>query len=281
MNANELIDTYVADVAKRLPRGQRADVAAELRTILLDELGERTETADARRVVDAFGRPAEAAARYRPPLVVLDPADSRSFLLWSAIGLAVIWVLGALDVAANPTPNPAIADWWLGVAIPSLWWPGLLITMFALASYTRRRWPQTARWRPRQPEADEINRTGNVAALVFFVCGTVALVNPGHVFPWLTYHPEFLGLRATAVLALMISSLVLYAAVITAGRWTTVTRRIAIVLDLVFAVVLTWVVTTGRVFTEIRADELMWPVLAGLLLVFALDVTWKVRRERR
>ncbi|WP_061293867.1 HAAS signaling domain-containing protein [Herbidospora cretacea] len=105
MNAAELIDTYVADVAKRLPRRQRGDVAAELRSILLDELGDRADPADARRVIDAFGRPEEAAARYRPPLVVLDPADTRRFLHWSAGGLAVIWVLGAVSVALEPGPT--------------------------------------------------------------------------------------------------------------------------------------------------------------------------------
>ncbi|GLX93095.1 hypothetical protein Hesp01_10450 [Herbidospora sp. NBRC 101105] len=83
------------------------------------ELGGRIDPAAARRVVDAFGRPAEAAARYRPPLVLLDPADSRLFLRWSLGGLVVIRVVGAAQVAGEPGAG-ALASWWLGVA-PGCW----------------------------------------------------------------------------------------------------------------------------------------------------------------
>ena len=35
MNAHEIIESYVADVARQLPRKQRGDVAAELRNHLV------------------------------------------------------------------------------------------------------------------------------------------------------------------------------------------------------------------------------------------------------
>ena len=62
-----LIDRYVAEVARRLPRNKRADIARELRSSLLDELpadtaSEEDEVALLRR----FGRPEKVAASYQP-----------------------------------------------------------------------------------------------------------------------------------------------------------------------------------------------------------------------
>jgi len=45
MTANDLIEAYVTDVARRLPRAQRNDVAFELRALLREELQARAEGA--------------------------------------------------------------------------------------------------------------------------------------------------------------------------------------------------------------------------------------------
>ena len=65
MNANDLIDSYVADVARLLPRKQRDDVAFELRALLVEELDAKAEaahrapdTALALELLTGFGRPA-------------------------------------------------------------------------------------------------------------------------------------------------------------------------------------------------------------------------------
>src|SRR3984893_12952321 len=85
MTADELIDSYVADVVMLLPRKQRRDVAQELRMLLREEVGaaangqaSREETA--RALLASFGRPAEVAVRYGSPVTLIDPADTRSFL---------------------------------------------------------------------------------------------------------------------------------------------------------------------------------------------------------
>lgn len=73
MDPNAIIDSYVADVVRYLPRRQRADVALELRSLLDDELASRA--ADAGRPADpalvmelltTFGAPRDVADRYRP-----------------------------------------------------------------------------------------------------------------------------------------------------------------------------------------------------------------------
>ena len=64
MNANDLIESYVTDVAVQLPRKQRNDVAFELRALINEELQARAEAAGrgvdaamATEFLQAFGRP--------------------------------------------------------------------------------------------------------------------------------------------------------------------------------------------------------------------------------
>ena len=66
MNANDVIECYVTDVAMQLPRKQRNDVAFELRALLNEELEGKAEAA---------GRPAEGAPRRE---VIVWPAGARS-----------------------------------------------------------------------------------------------------------------------------------------------------------------------------------------------------------
>ena len=84
MDANEILESYVRDVADCLPRARRDDVASELRSLLAEELAGRAQEsgrppdrAMAMAMLQAFGRPAEYAQRYhaRPALVEM-PSQS-------------------------------------------------------------------------------------------------------------------------------------------------------------------------------------------------------------
>ena len=106
MTADNLVESYLSDVARLLPRRQRHDVALELRTLLTEELAAKAETAGrpadetmAYDLLRDFGRPAEVAARYRPAPAIIEPADTRRFLRISVAGLLVIWSLGLLNLA--------------------------------------------------------------------------------------------------------------------------------------------------------------------------------------
>lgn len=99
----ELIERYVHEVGRRLPQRQRADVEAELRSLLLDALEARAgvtpaesapSEADQIAVLVEFGPPAEVAARYAPqPRYVIGPR------LFDTYCLVVGIVLGALALA--------------------------------------------------------------------------------------------------------------------------------------------------------------------------------------
>src|SRR6185369_19901 len=98
MNVEDMLDSYVSNVVKRLPRRQRVDVALELKSLLAEELaGEDGIRPTPERTLErlrAFGRPADVAARYRPAVTIIDPSDSRLFLRASVVGVAIIWLVG-------------------------------------------------------------------------------------------------------------------------------------------------------------------------------------------
>jgi len=70
----ELLDRYVREVGRRLPRRQRADVETELHSLLMDALVDRVEGQEAEAapeaeqvaVLEEFGPPAKVAAQYMP-----------------------------------------------------------------------------------------------------------------------------------------------------------------------------------------------------------------------
>ncbi len=74
MNPNDVIESYVVDVMRRVPAKDRNEVGLELRGLLTEMLDDHAQTAG-RAADDAmvlgvlreFGTPAEIAARYRPP----------------------------------------------------------------------------------------------------------------------------------------------------------------------------------------------------------------------
>ena len=124
MNSNEVIDAYVTDVARRLPRRQRNDVAFELGALLREEVRDRADAAG--READAamteaflreFGHPADVAIRYRPAMHIVDPADARVFLRATIIGLVLIWVAGLVEHFAQPIRDSGVfftlvGRWW-------------------------------------------------------------------------------------------------------------------------------------------------------------------------
>lgn len=153
MDANDVIESYVTDVAVQLPRKQRNDVAFELRALLkeglqarADAAGREVDEAMATDLVRAFGRPGDVAARYRPPLTIIDPADGHAFVRATVIGLAIVWGLGLVMCLRQPIDSgsallTALGAWWGAAVIPSLWWPGVLVVSFGMASWARRRRP--------------------------------------------------------------------------------------------------------------------------------------------
>lgn len=148
MDVNEIIESWVRDVAACLPRSRRADVAFELRALVHEELAGRAEAAGrapdaamAMALLKGFGRPAEMAQRYHARPALVAATDTHHFLIW-ALGGAVVLVLHML------LGHPDID---LGGLL--LQWLGVLLVCFAAIDASRRRWPDALPWKPsRGPE---------------------------------------------------------------------------------------------------------------------------------
>ncbi|WP_432989787.1 hypothetical protein [Dactylosporangium sp. CA-233914] len=291
MSAEDLINAYVEDVTRLLPYKQQADVARELRALFREELGERdpgnSREETALRMLQEFGRPAEAAARYGRPVSVIDQADALSFLRWSVIGVVTIWLAGAIEAES-------ILQWWLGVAIPALWWPGVLVFCYGLAAWTRRRWPSTAVWKPRRGADGRVNRPGRVAAILFFIAGTLTLVFAARLLDWvsggkaapeaikaLTFDDDFLRLRGPLTLLCMVLGIVLFAVVTVAGRWSPALRKAEMAGNVLTAAVYALILLGGPILQAEASDEVFRAALALTVAIGLIDAFMQARRLRR
>ncbi|MCY7353560.1 MAG: hypothetical protein LH470_00435 [Lysobacter sp.] len=306
MNANDLIESYVTDVAVQLPRKQRNDVAFELRALLEEELQAKAEVAGrgvdaamATELLHAFGRPVDVAARYRPTLTIIDPADGRNFLWAAVIGLAIIWCAGLLMRLRQPIDSgwdflSALGQWWGSTVIPSLWWPGVLVVGFGVASWARQRWPRTSEWKPHTRDRIHGGRATMVMGLVGILCGLYVLIDPrwlldvlwgGRAAPAayeaLTYTDTFLQRQAPWLLVLILLNIPVFIAVIVSGRWSATMRRIQDGLGLVTCAVLAWTVLDGPVFLAPSSDRTVKFFLVLIVAFTLINMGIKLHRSVR
>ena len=304
MKANELIESYVTDVAVQLPRKLRNDVAFELRALLTDELQGRAEAAgrapDEAMTIDllrAFGRPSEVAARYRPPLTIIDPADGRAFLRATLVGLAVIWIAGLWmhwqqSVESGAGALHVVGRWWGGTVIPSLWWPGLLVVGFGLAAWAGRRRPQSLEWKPRAGDRIQGGRATLVLGIIGILCGIFLLSDPhwlldvawgGRAAPAayevMTYTDSFRQHQAPWLFGALALNVPLLIAVLVNGRWSPLLRRLQDGLGLLTCAVMAWTLLDGAVFKAVTTDRAF--KLALVLGIVSTLITLAIRLHRR
>jgi hypothetical protein len=305
MNANDVIEAYVTDVVLRLPRAQRNDVAFELRALLDEELqakaeagGREADAAVATAMLQAFGRPADVAARYRPTLTIIDPADGRAFLRATVIGLAIIWCLGLLEnlrpVDSGWDLLGVIGQWWWGAVVPSLWWPGVLVAGFGIGSWVRHRWPRTSQWKPRAGDRIHGGRAAKVLGLVGIACGLFVLFDPhwlldvvwqGRAAPAayqaLTYTDAFLHRQAPWLFGLIVLNIPIFVVVIAKGRWSATMRRIEDGLSLATCAAMAWTVMGGPVFMAPASDRMVKFLLVLITAVTLVTMGLQLYRRVR
>src|SRR5512145_2155464 len=91
-----LIDRYIAEVGKHLPRKQRADIQAEIRSTLEDMLEERkpaegsVDDAMTIALLKEYGSPREVAESYVGPRYLIGPRVYPTFELVTKIVVAVL-----------------------------------------------------------------------------------------------------------------------------------------------------------------------------------------------
>lgn len=304
MNANDVIEAYVQDVARLLPRRRRADVAFELRTLLAEELdgkaeaaGRAADAAMATELANAFGRPADVAARYQPTLVVIDPADGTVFMRLMVVGLVIIWTLGLMAAFGPVLENGehvlnALARWWTQTVLGSLWWPGVLVVYFAFAGWMRRVAPKSAAWTPRDPQRIGGGRTTLLLGIAGIAAGVAVLADPRAWLVWVSagqiapvaleafiYAEPFHSRQGPLLLALLALNIPLLLAVMVRGRWSPRLRTLQDALGLVSCVVMAWIVLDGPVLTAAVSNSIAKAAMV-LSIAFAV-IEFGVRRWQR
>jgi hypothetical protein len=283
MNASEVIETYIDDTVRLLPRRQRDDVAAELRSLLNEELHARAQESGrppdkslALALVRGYGHPNEVAARYQRPWAIIDPADSTSFLWAAVIGAAVLLVLGAMGERLPSLPGAADNLVKIGI----LAWLGFLVVAFGAKTWIRRRWPARVLWEPR--DRDRVNRVGTAVAVPIATACVVLYAAPTWVLDrvsggrfdtsWAAYTADLQRWRLPCFIGLLAGLLALLSFVAIQGRWSRLTRRINIGLNMALACLVLSFAVDGDIFQSSRVDEIARSVLGLVAVIYVPSV---------
>lgn len=192
-----LLDTYIAEVGSHLPRKNRLDVQAEIRSTIEDMLEDRSresgrpvDDAMIGEVLQEYGAPETVAAAYQPTRYLIGPRLYPTFELVVKIVFAVLTVMAlvgfALSFASKDTSGPIFITvlgknglQLLAALISAL---GYIVVVFAILE---RVLPQAefeekaSRWTPAdlnaEPDPDEIKRSSLIFEILFTTLGLVVL----------------------------------------------------------------------------------------------------------
>jgi hypothetical protein len=307
MSPETLIRAYVDDIAQRLPRSQRSDLALELTMLLTEELdaksaqsGRLPDEEMALVMLNAFGRPDDVAARYRlPSVVIIDPEDTRSFLISSSVGIVVVWVFGLATVFQHGPLQGwdslyLIRDWWFRFGLAALfWWPGLMMYIFASRATQRRiraRRPEPiGRVKYRALDRDRASRWSAALGIATALIGIVIMASPTAFFAaimpkgfptsWIEYRKDFAELGLPVLIGCWIASLIPAAVVVCSGRWFPILRRLQIALDLLWISVLMWLFFSGPIYQSRATNDIFKAALLPIALSIVVLAWFQIRRE--
>jgi len=290
----DLIDRYAHEVGQYLPHRLRADVEAELRSLLTDSVEEKAllggVPADdelAAKVLREFGTPKDIAARYAPePQYLIGPrlypAYRTAVRIMLPVLAAVVLALVVVGRFQNPGEPPSVVP--LVRATGSFLWSalvnlGIMTLVFALVERAiRQREAAGKAWDPSAlppvNDPDRISYFGRIFAL--YAIAALALLfnffpdwvavyvfrnNDASVYPLLT--PAF-GRYLPLINTWWALAFILNLAVLRRGRWTRTSRWADVGLEVFNAVILLLIVVGPPVF---HYDMLIKLLLQCFLIV--------------
>jgi hypothetical protein len=201
-----LIDKYIVEVGKHLPRKNRTDIEAEIRSTLEDMLEERTQNsgpadeATVMAVLKEYGAPHEVAGKYKSREYLIGPRLFPFFERVIRVVLAVVFgasLLGLITSLAQtgltgPEILSAIGKWISGLFSGMIAAFGYIAIVFAVIERTKignRFEKEFTEWDPkdleRENDPDEVDKADHVATVIF---STLALV----IF---NLYPDLLSIR--------------------------------------------------------------------------------------
>lgn len=251
---SDLIERYVYAVGGQLPRKNRADIQAELRSLLYDSLesqvGGNPSQDEVVNLLKEFGPPQKVAASYWPEgQYLIGPRLFPLFRMVLGIALLVFVIVQLVLLGVTAAFNPQALDL-LGF-IGSLWNSvlfafGMIVLVFAVLQYFDvRPGTESEAWDPRDlpevEEPDEIKRGELIAGIVFglifiaflafFVPNSVVIQNFFGQDVTIFLNPVLMPYLPLIILALLLGVLLdIY--LLWRGRWSTATHLIKIGINL-------------------------------------------------
>ena len=190
-----LLDKYVAEVGKYLPRNQRADIEKEIRSTLEDMLEERNQAgvADETAVVallKEYGAPRKVAESYIGPRYLIGPQLYPTFELVVKIVMAVLLGVGLFGYVMSAAITKSFAgteffsflgQFWMGLLGGMMNAFGSIAIVFAIlervlpASEIEKETKDE--WDPadlaKEPDPDEVKTSEAIVTIIFTVIGLV------------------------------------------------------------------------------------------------------------
>lgn len=278
-----LIDRYIHEVGRHLPRKNREDIQAELRSLLIDTLedrskGEPTE-ADIVAVLEEFGPPKKVAASYFPEgQYLIGPTLFPVFRLVVVIAMASVICAQLLSIGitvffSNTTLN--LMEIFTVMMSNFLIVLGFVVIVFVILQWLDVKAEITDdTWNPRNlPEISEfepVNRGGKI----------VGIMAAAFILRLITFYPDQIGFLnhpgaelffENPVIVRYIDLISLFLIVCIAldiyllwqRRWQKVTRTAKIVLDTFSIIILALLVQGHTAWLVERNAGGFFPSLAG------------------
>jgi hypothetical protein len=189
-----LIDKYVAEVGKHLPRKQRSDIERELKSTLEDMLDEQKQAdgpaseAETIALLKEYGAPRDVAESYVGPRYLIGPRTYPIFSLIVKVVMAVLLGVGLFGYFTSTFITgefietgilSSFGKFWAGLLGGMINTFGYLVITFA---FLERVLPATEfdeeeEWDParlaREPGPDDVRVGESIAAIIFTVIGLI------------------------------------------------------------------------------------------------------------
>lgn len=192
-----LIDRYVREVGNRLPRKNRADIEAEIRSTLEDMVEDRSRSTGKpaddtliRAILKEYGSPQSVAESYAPPRYVIGPRLYPIFELVlrivTAVLLAVNLITFGIQVSSSghmvgPNFISALGDFLLGLIGSIITALGNITLVFAILERTvpSMRIGDEKDWDPaeleKEKDPDQVDIGDQIATIIFTAAGLVII----------------------------------------------------------------------------------------------------------
>ncbi len=250
----ELIDLYVKEVGQHLPEKMREDIQKEIRSMIEDTLedesrsqGKAIDETMVTEVLKRLGPPQKMADSYLPPKYVVGPALYPHFITTLRIVLPIIAVFAVIGLGVSlgwsaRLPQDvarAIGQAALGLFDSMFHAVGIIVIIFAIIQWTSPNIKIAQKqWDPRslkaEPDPERIKPAGQIAETILAVFAIIVFNLYPQLISFASFHDGqwFTAPLLTAAFSqyvpwislLLALQAGLHIALLSQGRWSTVTR---------------------------------------------------------